>query len=119
MLREMSGLTVPVTTSFEAVATDVAAARANCSGCSTVRRLTSTSGTTLTGGRLGGGICLLATATRDAGQQQRKSESDADIQNFVLHNAKNPDKFPLDVPMPRTGGCALGIGRIELFRTSP
>jgi hypothetical protein len=48
--REMSGFTVPVTTSFGAVAYASAAVRGNCSGCSTENRFTSTSGTTFAGG---------------------------------------------------------------------
>src|SRR5208282_4421598 len=49
-LRETSGVTVPVTTNSEAVGCAVAAARGKCSGWSTVKRLRSTSGTTLAGG---------------------------------------------------------------------
>src|SRR5208282_1412625 len=49
-LRETSGVTAPVTTNSEAVGCAVAAASGKCSGWSTVKRLRSTSGTTLAGG---------------------------------------------------------------------
>src|ERR1700682_5331019 len=48
--REMSGFTVPVTTSFGAAAYSTAAASGNCSGWSTEKRLTSVSANTVAGG---------------------------------------------------------------------
>src|ERR1035438_5755410 len=49
-LREISGVTAPVTTNSEVVGCAVASASGNCSGWSTVNRLRSTSGTMLAGG---------------------------------------------------------------------
>src|SRR5271157_3112865 len=49
-LRETSGTTVPVTTNSEVVGCAVASTGGKCSGWSTVKRLRSTSGTTLAGG---------------------------------------------------------------------
>src|SRR5208282_888307 len=49
-LRETSGVTVPVTTNSEVVGCAVASTKGKCSGWSTVKRLRSTSGTTLAGG---------------------------------------------------------------------
>src|ERR1700730_13760200 len=49
-LREVSGVTVPVTANEEVVECALAAASGNCSGWSTAKRLRSTSATTLAGG---------------------------------------------------------------------
>src|ERR1700676_1257378 len=49
-LRDTSGVTVPVTTNSDVVGRAVASASGNCSGWSTVNRLTSTPGTTLAAG---------------------------------------------------------------------
>src|ERR1035437_6188443 len=64
-LRETSGVTAPVTTNSETVGCAVAAASGNCSGWSIVKRLRSTSGTTLAGGG--------AAATASTGRLQPPS----------------------------------------------
>src|ERR1017187_961537 len=56
-LREMSGFTVPVTTSSGAAVWDVAVATGNCSGCWTEKTVTSKAGTIVA---LGGASALVS-----------------------------------------------------------
>src|ERR1017187_3728896 len=84
-LRETSGVTAPVTTNSETVGCAVAAASGNCSGWSTVKRLRSTSGTTLAGG----GRCRRRidrpVAAAKHRQYEQADEKKTIVKNSIVH----------------------------------